>query len=271
MVMSEEIKNISFNDALNMLDSVSKESFLTDAWIPSLNRSIKIKEITAKQQKTILESAIDSAVSKSTFGKVFFEIITENCLEDKNTIENLTIADKASIAFTMRSQISDSLKVIFREDPKLESKVPLKDILNNFSSYVHPVNEILEVSKNGVNISAEISLPTISEEFKFDSHLYGKKAKEDQVQEVKDIITNAFLGEAAKYIKEITIDGTSLGYSSLGITQKLMFVEKLSATLVQKILEKVIVWKSDLDKVYTVTYEGIDKTIEIDNILFLSN
>jgi hypothetical protein len=50
-----------------------------------------------------------------------------------------------------------------------------------------------------------------------------------------------------------------------------MFVEKLSATLVQKILEKIIIWKSDLDKIYTVNHEGIDKTIEIDNLLFLSN
>lgn len=271
MVMSEEIKNISFNDALNMLDSVSKESFLTDAWIPSLNRSVKIKEITAKQQKTILESAIDSAVSKSTFGKVFFDIITANCLEDKSIVENLTIADKASIAFAMRAQISNTVKVVFKEDPKIENKISLDSILTKFSEYVHPTSEFLEISKNGVNISTEISLPTISEEFKFDSFLYGKKAKEDQVEEVKDIITSAFLGEAAKYIKEITIDGTSLGYSNLGISQKLMFVEKLSATLVQRILEKIIVWKSNLDKIYTVNHEGIDKTIEIDNLLFLSN
>ena len=271
MVMSEDIKNISFNDALKMLDSVSKESFVTDAWVPSLNKYVKIKEITAKQQKTILESAIDSAVSKSTFGKVFFEIITSNCLEDKAIVENLTIADKASIAFTMRSQISDTIKVVFKEDPKIENKISLDDIINKFSTYVHPVNEILEVSKNGVNISTEISLPTISDEFKFDSFLYGNKAKEDQIEEVKNIITNAFLGEAAKYIKEITIDGNSLGYSNLGVTQKLMFVEKLSATLVQKILEKIIIWKSDLDKIYTVNHEGIDKTIEIDNLLFLSN
>lgn len=269
--MSEEIKNISFNDALNMLDSVSKESFVTDAWVPSLNRNVKIKEITAKQQKTILESAIDSAVSKSTFGKVFFDIICSNCLEDKKVIENLTIADKASIAFTMRAQISDSIKVTFKEDPKIESKIFLDTILSKFATYVHPVNETLEVSKNGVKISTEISLPTISDEFKFDSFLYGKKVKEDQVEEVKDIITNAFLGEAAKYIKEIIIDDTPLGYSSLGITQKLMFVEKLSATLVQKILEKVIVWKNDLDKIYTVNHEGIDKVIEMDSLLFLSN
>jgi hypothetical protein len=269
--MSEETKNISFNDALSMLDSVSKESFVTDAWIPSLNRSIKIKEITAKQQKTILESAIDSAVSKSTFGKVFFEIITANCLEDKNIVEGLTIADKASIAFTMRSQISDTLKVVFKEDPKVENKISLDSILTKFSTYVHPVNEVLEVSKNGVNISTEIALPNISDEFKFDSHLYGKKAKEDQVEEAKEIITSAFLGEAAKYIKEITIDGIPLGYNGLGVTQKLMFVEKLSATLVQKILEKIIAWKADLDKVYTVNHEGIDKIIEIDNLLFLSN
>jgi hypothetical protein len=67
---NENDNNLNFNEVLNILDNASKESFVKEAWIPSLKRTVKIKEINAKQQKSIIESAIDSAVIKSTFSKV---------------------------------------------------------------------------------------------------------------------------------------------------------------------------------------------------------
>ena len=66
--------NVTFTQALNILDNISKESFLTDVWIPSLKQFIKVKEINAKQQKSIIESAIDSTVSKSNFSKILFDV-----------------------------------------------------------------------------------------------------------------------------------------------------------------------------------------------------
>ena len=86
--MSEQTTTqINFNEALNILNNISKESFSSDVWIPSLKRSVKIQEITAKQQKTLIESAIDSTVLKSTFSKYFYEIVCSNCSEDKEIVE----------------------------------------------------------------------------------------------------------------------------------------------------------------------------------------
>jgi len=262
---------LNFNEALSVIDTISSESFVTEAWVPSLNRSVKIKEINAKQQKTMIESAIDSSVAKSTFLKTFHDIVSSNCLEEKSVIDSFTIVDKNSIAFSMRSQISDTLKVIFQEEPLVENVIELKDILNKFSEYKHPNNETINFSKNSINIDVEISLPTFSEEVKFNSHVYGKKVKDDQVEEIKSIITNAFLGETAKYINEITIDGKELKYKKLSIIQKLQFVEKLPAALVQKVLENIVKWKTEIDKISTVSFENLTKVIEVDNLLFLTN
>ena len=270
--MSEENTTLlSFSEALNALDNASKESFLAEAWIPSLKKNIKIKEITAKQQKSLIESAIDSTVSKSTFTKAFYEIILANCLEDKSVIEQFTIVDKASIAFAMRYQISNTLKVVYSNEPKIENDLNLNDIISKFISYNHPEKEVISFSKNSVNIEVDICLPTILDEIKIDPFVYGKDKNEDQVEEIKSVILGAFLGETAKYIKDIRINDKAIGYSTLNVSQKIQFVEKFPATLVQNILSKVVKWKEELDNVYTVSYENISKTIEVDSLLFLTN
>ena len=270
--MSEENNNIlNFNEALNLLDNASKESFLTEAYIPSLKRTVKIKEINAKQQKTIIESAIDSAMTKSTFSKVFYDIVCSNCLEEKSVIETFTTVDKASIAFSMRSQISDSIKVIFQEEPKIENTIILNDIISKFFNYTHPSESLINYSKNGVNIDVKINIPLFSEEAKFDTIIYGKEKVGNQVEEIKSIITGAFLGETAKYIKEISMNGVDFNYKNLQTTQKVQFVEKLPASLVQNILEKIVEWKAEIDTICTVSHENTNKLIEVNSLLFLTN
>jgi hypothetical protein len=269
--MSEENKPIDLAQALSILDNVSKEFFITEAWIPSLKRTVKIKEITAKQQKSIIESAIDSVVAKSTFTKVFYNIVESNCLEDKAVIEAFTVADKASIAFSMRKQISDTIKVVLSDEPKVELDVTLDDIISKFSSYVHPENETIKFEKNGVVIEATIGLPLFSAESAFDAIIYGKEKSHSEVEEIKNLVTSAFLGETAKYIKEIKVGEQSLNYASLHNQQKILVVEKFPAALVQTILEKIVSFKKDLEILSTVTKDELTKVVEVDNLLFLTN
>ena len=274
--MEENLNITNFNEAINLLDSISKESFITEAWVPSLEKSVKIQEITAKQQKLLIESAIDSAVAKSTFSKFFYEIVSSNCLEEKSVIESLTTIDKLSIAFSMRQQISNTLKVVFEENPKVESNVEISSILEKFSKYKHPLPETLNFSKNSVNIEVDMIIPIFSKEGSFDSYIYGKeKGKEDQIQELKKLVTNAFLGETAKFIKDIRINSKSLNYNNLHIPQKIQFMEKLPASLVQDILEKAVKWKSEIDQLTLVEHEILDKkytkNIEVDSLLFINN
>ena len=137
--MSEQNSNITnFTEAVDLLNNISKESFVADVWIPSMEKTVKIQEITAKQQKSLIESAIDSVISKSTFSKFFYEIVSLNCLEEKNVIESFTIIDKVSIALSLRQQISDTLKIVFQETPKVETNVKISDVIEKFLTYKHP-------------------------------------------------------------------------------------------------------------------------------------
>ena len=147
----------------------------------------------------------------------------------------------------------------------------MNDILNKFNSYKHPTEKTISFSKNGVNIDVVADVPLFSDEAKFDSVVYGKNKSNDQVEEIKSIITGAFLGETAKYIKEIVLNGSVFNYKLLQTTQKIQFVEKLPASLVQNILEKILEWKEDLDKICTVHNEENSKLIEVNSLLFLTN
>lgn len=263
---------LSFKDALNALDNVSKDSFVGEVWIPSLNKTLSIKEINAKQQKNLLEAAIDSSVYKTSFAKAFYEIIISNISESKEVIDSLTIADKISIAIELRSQISPSVKVEFEEGGITED-VLLQTISDKIKQYKTPQEEIFEVVKNGVCISASVVIPTIHSEVQFDTFLLKNKKKTEDTEEVKSIITDAFLGETSKYIKSISIDGNDLNYSSFSVHQKIQFVEKLPAAVMQKILDIIAKWKKELEETITVKSSSgeFTKVLEIDSLLFLTN
>ena len=273
--MSEENTStvLNFNDALNALENISNENFTTNAWIPSLNRSIKIKELSAKQQKSMIESVIDSTTTnKHTFSKVFSDIISSNSLEDASVISNFTVADKASLIFAFRLQLSNSIKIELEDENKSEKEIDIIPILEKFSKYSHPEKENITFSKNSINIEVELAIPTIKNEVDFDSFIYNKKGTQiNQLDDVKQIISEAFIGETAKYIFSIIVNSVPLDYKNMTVAQKIQVIERLPAALVQNILQKVLSWKNELDSIYTVKIGEFTKILDMDGLLFLSN
>lgn len=276
--MSEEpieLNPLNFNEALNALDSISKESFVSNVWVPSLKKTIKLKEISAKQQKSMIESAIDSTNKKPTFSGVLYSIVKENCLEEDAVLDKLTAFDKVALAFGIRYQISDTLKVDLKEDyndnSPLEKIVKLEDILQTIKEYSHPSEREVTFSKNGVNIRVVVDVPKFSKENEFDVELYTANVKSDKIQEIKNIVSKAYVGEASRYVSSIYINDSEVSYSELTIPQKIQIIGKLPASLVQDVLKTVVEWKTELDKAYTVTEGEYSKIIDVNSILFLSN
>jgi len=262
---------LNFTDALNKLNKIAKENFYVDAWVPSLERTIRFQEINAKQQKTIIESAIDSSVSKSTFSKIFYEILSSNCEEDAEVLKTLTIIDKNSIAFHIRSQISETINVIFSEDPKIQSDINILSILDKYKSFKHPENKNVTYAKNEISVNVILSIPKFYAEGDFDSYIYNKERKENNVDDIKNLITDAFIGETAKYIKSIHINDNDINYDSLHIPQKIQIVEKLPATLIQNILQSIMNIKNEINAVSEVSYLEYTKILEADSLIFISN
>jgi len=264
-------ENLNFNDALSILDTLSKEVFLTDAWVPSLNKTIKLKELNTKQQRNIIESVFDVIEEKSPFSKTLFDIISENCLEEPNVVKHLTVIDKVCLAFYIRKQLSDTIKIVFQETPKIEADINIDDILEKFKSFEHPEEETITHVLDSVKIEVDIKPATIQEDSNFDISIFKSNKETDELEKYKNIVGSAFLNEVAKNIKEIKINDNLFNYNDLSIDNKIKVVEKLPASLIKNILDKTMDWKSKIEKICTVNFENIEKIIKIDAFLFLIN
>jgi hypothetical protein len=264
---------LDFKSALNFLDEASK-TFKTDIWIPTLQKTLSFKEINAKQQKELLSAAIDDSVYNTSFINTFYNILRDNILdEDKSIIDDLKISDKACIAINLKQQISNELTVVFDDSKNITSKIKIDNIVENFKSYKNPNSEIVELKNQSVFLKAEITLPTIKTEIEYDKEISKKQKKGSDIKtqdDIKIVISDAFIMEISKYINKIWINETEINLSSLKIEDKNKLVEKLPSGLIQKIMENINLWKKDLDSILTVSFNDYTKVISIDSVLFLN-
>lgn len=263
----------NFNDILNSLKEVS-DSFSLSIYIPSLKTNIEFKELNTKQQKELLETVTDTSIYKTKFTQTFLKIIKENLISKEVNIEQLTIYDKLYIGLFLRSKISNTLNVVFSENPTYSEVIDIKPIVDNSVKYVHPEKETITLVKDNTTINVEVCVPTIVLESKYESELSKTYKKIDDVKNINDmgsLLSDAFIGEVSKYISKISFDDKNVDLEGLTVNQRIRLTELLTADLTQKVLQKIADWKEELDSIMLVTSKNKEhkKIIALDNLLFL--
>lgn len=274
--MSDETVILDFDKALNLLNSASN-FFKIDVWIPSIKKYIQFKEMEAKQQKLLLASAMENSIYSSSFSKVFYEIIKNNLIYTdefkKEDLDTLNLFDKASIALHLRHQISNILKFNFDLDNKISGNVEIFPILQKIKNIEYKDNIEIEILNDNASIKVILKLPSIKNEMNYDQELSDIFKKTNDLKtddDVKVLITEAFISEAAKYISKLYVSSQEIDFQSLTLKQKIQITERLSSTIMQKILEAVSVWKTILDDALEVRHNEYVSTIKIDSVLFLN-
>jgi hypothetical protein len=276
--MSENNKNLNFDKALLAIESIA-ESFVVDVWVPSAKKTYKFREIDAKQQKSLLASALNSSVYNTNFVKSFYKILEKNFVSEEGieVLNEFTIYDKLAIALALKKQILDETRVVFDEKNNVVKNIKLDSILVKFINFETPQDVNAEFKNDSVSIDIKIGLPTIKKEFDYESEIHKKEKKVDDIKNIEDvqnIVADAFISETSKYIKEVLINGEDIKYQDFDFYKKIILVEKLPSAIIQKILENVSKWKKEIDSVLTVETEENDqkytKVISIDSLLFLS-
>jgi hypothetical protein len=277
--MEDKNDNIlNFDDALRALDAIS-EAFNVSVWIPSKKKEYLFKEIDAKQQKNMLSSAMNSSVYNTTFIKNLYDILNSNFLDKENLkdLKDFTVYDKFSIAIALKDKTSEETSVTFDEKDNVVKKISLKPIIERFKTFETPENQFLEFDNQNIKVKLEISVPTIGKELEYEEQIHKKEKKVDDIknnEEIQQIISEAFIGETTKYIKNIYINDTDLNFQNVDFTKKIKLVEKLSSGILQKVLHTVSEWKSKIDTILTVSVEENGKTytkvLNIDSLLFLN-
>ena len=261
----------TFKDALQVLEGFTSNTFVCKHWIPSLQTEIVLKELNAKQQKKLLAAAMDSSSGsyKPFFIKAFYDIILENCIEGRELIDSISYIDRLLLSVSVRSQSSDTLKINFSETG--EELVALPPLLESIRKYKHPESVFIKLEKNSIPIEIEIKVPSFKTEVDYLNATPNFQKIKDETETLKALITESYIYETSKYVETLKINDIDLNYSKLTVAQKYTIFEKLPVIIPQLILEKIAVWKKEIDELLTVTSSaGESKTLDIDSILFLT-
>ena len=95
----------NFNEVLAEIKKV--KTGLT-VYAPSKGVDVQLKPLTLSQQKTIIESAVDSNLSVLFFNNTFAKILEENLSDN---LSNYDTIDRVSFALALRSKLKDQITI----------------------------------------------------------------------------------------------------------------------------------------------------------------
>ena len=262
--MSESVKNEmgSMEEVLGLMDRVN-EVFSYEVWIPSLNKNVMFRELNTNQQKRLIKAIIDSPVYNTEFIFALKKIIQENCVDSNVNVDELTIMDKAIIAMKMRSvSIGDIIELKIpvgtEENPStIQRGISIEKLLKDIKKNIKLPDPEIITDERGV-YSITCSIPTILAEYKLEDEMRKNSNSRDikNYDELRQSVGDIFMGEIAKYIKDITIgDGdksTTIDLNALSFKNRITLIGKLPERIVKNVVKYIEKTKKAIDGITLV-------------------
>jgi len=236
-------------EAINLIKLSQKT---TEIFVPSLNRTIKFKHLTAGQQERFVQAVMDNPAIPTRYNLTLIDVIKENC-EDKSVINVLTVVDKYAIGLGLRvASISNMLKTEIANEPGVVYTIDLQENIKRITESVKhdPFDPIIIDDFN-----IELQYPTINQEASNERFFKREDYSLDNTAEgIRHIISNAFIGDVIMFIKTLTInkiDGTPvvIDFNQITIQDKLDIVRKLPNTVFEKMLDPMSVVKNKIEEI----------------------
>lgn len=229
----------NFQELIDAIKAVN-DSSVYPVFIPSLQKNVMFKEMTTKQEKTIVKTIIDNPVYNSEFIFAIRNIIQENCAEDIN-VDELTLIDKTAISLMMRlKSIGPTFDYHFKNYEAVEN-VQIQDVVDNFASIKIPD----DVTVGNERIQVVCGYPTIRTEYLLEHEFRSNSESTDvnSVKEARDIIGNIFTNEVIKYIKEVKIineDSTIIiDMDDYEFKNRITILETIGNSVTSKVLDYI--------------------------------
>tara|TARA_R110002020_G_scaffold206233_2_gene411387 strand:- start:1762 stop:2502 length:741 start_codon:yes stop_codon:yes gene_type:complete len=201
-------KNIS--DFISKLDKLNDEK--VEVFIPSRNKTVKIKPLNLKQQKDIISSTLNGIKGALDYTQALNTIILDN-----SGITELKIYDKIPFSINLRVEALGSQ---FSGD---EGNINLQAVLNNITKIPFELEDKGTIEHENLKIGLEV--PTLEEENELLSRCQEEINTESN--KLKDNIGTLYLLEIAKYIESLQIDDDVINMSKIRISERIQLIEKL--------------------------------------------
>ena len=211
------------NAFLNKISSLNNEQLIT-AKIPSTGETAVFTPVTVKQQKQLLKQTLGGVSSVTDLLVNLNEIILTNC----RSTARLMSYDKYPVLVALR-------KNAFGNNIKLDGK--------DYDLNSLPLADKVSTTLNGTEFTVDkikvtIATPSLEEETKFIKKC-GTEFKKTGNDDAKEIVTSMYVAEIAKFVKMVEVDGTTLDFGSLNVTDMIKVVENLPVSVNQKVLDFV--------------------------------
>lgn len=254
----------STSNFLTKVKQLSQQNKVT-TFSRSLGVDITLLPLSIKQQKDIIKTALDLALSPITFSNATTNIISSN-IESKAT---LTILDKPLILLALRANSLGSTTTILDNNEK---------VVIDFSSNLNLKDKIDLTALTGTvtigNLEISLKIPTLEEDYKINleciSSLESKKSKDED--KVKDLVGEIYIYELIKFIDSVKLtEGASseeVKFKELSVKQRVETLEALPMIITDKIVEKITKIREIENLPLKVIVNNKEVTLSIDSGFF---
>jgi len=236
------------SDFISKLEKLNNEK--VDVFIPSRNKTVKVKPLNIKQQKDLIASALDGIKGALNYNKTINQIILDN-----SGLSDLKIYDKLPFCISLRTQALGS-KIRSSED----NIVDLEDTLENIKNTPFKLKDKSTIKYENLKVSLKI--PTLQEEISLISKCEDLFSGGSDV--TKEAVGILYLFEIAKYITEVAIDDEIIDMSEIKIQEKIDLIENLPLSIYTELTKFAESLTSYEEQIITIN----DEQVSIDSSFF---
>ena len=247
--MAQSVQNV--DAILKTLEQKSQNRSIS-IWIPSLKKHVKFRRLTLAQQKALIKSSIQENMLKLDFSSNIYSIIKANITNKDINVDTFNIIDKICIGVAYRAKDINNEYGFYTAEGFFE--VDLNDILTNIEK-VDVQDTFIAKTLENEKIALTVQIPTLKCDKELNTLLLKKYSDiPDSDTEIKDMLTDLYIYEAAKYIVKIVIKekaevvhdeetgeettvnkDTIIDFKSMSSYKKIQIIEKLPTDLINKI------------------------------------
>lgn len=263
-----------FNQVLANLKKKNEQRVIS-VWLPSLNKGVDFKHLTLDQQKTLIKSSIKENLLKLDFSRNIYDILLQNIVDKSVDVDSLNIIDLISIGIAYRAaDIGEDYGFYVEEKffPVDLNKLAQKIRKIDYTSAMSPDTIVSE----GYHVTVKV--PTIKADKQMNDYLFNKYDDiPDDSEEVREMLADVYICEAAKYIHNIDIvsEGDNpedppvqIDFSNFTAEQRLEAINQIPLTVLNKLVSVSDKVQEIETKILEVDLDGETTSIEINSAFF---
>ena len=227
-----------------------RDKNLVEVFVPSSSTVFKFKQLNLKQQKDLIKTGLEGALSGIYLDNVINDIITSNSTTDYSYL----ITDKLPIILGLRAA---SLGTICKIE---EKSVDFKPLLERQLSF--EADAVKQLDFNGL-IHVNLTVPTIEKDV-LTNKAQLLELSADKDLKVSDAIGSLYVYEIVKFIDSVKIGDEVLSFKSIQVKDMVKVVESLPATLNNEVIKFIQSFRAKENEYLTLN----DNTIAVDARFF---